>query len=49
MLDLTVAKDWQALEDYIKRLASEQIQALSKNNKPRLGDPAEVAASRARR
>ena len=43
MLDLTVAKDWQALEDYLKQLASEQIQALSKEQQAALGDPAEVA------
>ncbi len=46
MLDLVIAKDWQALEDSMHEIMLEQIQAMPQDQQTALGDPEEVMRER---
>ena len=46
MLDLVIAKDWQALEDSMHQIMLEQIQAMPQDQQAALGDPEEVMRER---
>ena len=46
MLDLVVAKDWQALEDSMQQIMLEQLQALPPDQQAALGDPEEAMRRR---
>ena len=46
MLDLVIAKDWQALEDSMYQIMLEQIQAMPQDQQTALGDPEEVMRER---